>query len=276
MNFPKTAPYFPLMLLLFIGSGCAALIYEIVWFQVLQLVVGASAVSLAVLLGTFMGGLFAGSLLLTRYVSPAEHPLRVYAKLEGLIGIAGALLIVLMPLVGQLYTITDVGGPASIVLRAAVSVILLLPPTMLMGATLPAISRYVEATPSGIAWLGFFYGGNILGAVIGCLTAGFYLLREYDLTTASLTAVALNAIVAGVSILLSSRAVYEATASRVHKRPRGMPWEPRGIYIAIGLSGLTALGAEVVWTRLLSLLFGATTYAFSIILAVFLTGLGIG
>src|SRR5512147_1526246 len=91
--------FLPLMLLLFIGSGCAALIYEIVWFQVLQLVIGASAISLAVLLGTFMGGMFAGSLLLTRYISREQHPLRVYAKLEALIGICGALLIVLMPLV---------------------------------------------------------------------------------------------------------------------------------------------------------------------------------
>ena len=67
---------------------------------------------------------------------------------------------------------------------------------MLMGATLPAVSRYVRATPSGVAWLGFFYGGNILGAVIGALAAGFYLLRVYDLVTAALTAVALNAVVA--------------------------------------------------------------------------------
>src|SRR5262249_29933262 len=196
------------MIFLFIGSGCAALIYEIVWFQVLQLVVGASAISLAVLLGTFMGGMCAGSLLLTRYVSPAEHPLRVYAKLEGMIGLCGAMLIVLMPIVGRLYTSVDSGGASSIVLRAAVSVILLLPPTMLMGATLPAISRYVEATRSGVAWLGFFYGGNIFGAVIGCLSAGFYLLRVYDLTTASLTAAALNVIVAAGAFLLSTRAPY--------------------------------------------------------------------
>jgi hypothetical protein len=215
MNSPMTAPsdqYLPPMLLLFIGSGCAALIYEIVWLQVLQLVIGASAISLAVLLGTFMGGMFAGSLLLTRYVSTSEHPLRVYAKLEGMIGAAGAMLIVLMPMVGRLYTAADGGGPASIVLRAAVSVILLLPPTMLMGATLPAISRYVEATPSGVAWLGFFYGGNILGAVIGCLAAGFYLLRVYDLTTASLTAAALNVIVAIGAFLLSTRAPYVPAA----------------------------------------------------------------
>src|SRR5678815_4425762 len=284
MSLSNTTPsnrYLPVMLLLFVGSGCAALIYEIVWFQILQLVIGASAVSLAVLLGTFMGGMFAGSLLLTRFVSPAQHPLRVYAKLELIVGICGALLIVLMPLVGRIYTAMDGGGPASIVLRALASAILLLPPTVLMGATLPAISRYVQATPSGIAWLGFFYGGNIFGAVIGCLLAGFYLLRVFDFTTASLVAVALNVIVAGASFVLSQRAPYTASDSgkgeaAVAGEASSSRWQPHAIYIAIALSGLTALGAEVVWTRLLSLLFGATTYAFSIILAVFLIGLGIG
>jgi spermidine synthase len=278
MNSSQTFPikYLPPMLPLFAGSGCAALIYEIVWFQVLQLVVGTSAVSLAVLLGTFMGGMFAGSLLLARCVSPEEHPLRVYAKLEASIGVAGALLIVLMPLVGRLYTAMDGGGPASIVLRASVAGILLLPPTMLMGATLPAISRYVKSTPEGVARLGFFYAGNIFGAVIGCLAAGFYLLRRYDLTTASLSAVALNVIVASVSFLLSKRAPYTPTFAALHERPRRASWAPRAIYVTIALSGLTAIGAEVVWTRLLSLLFGATTYTFSIILAVFLIGLGIG
>src|SRR5262245_13376027 len=248
------------MLLLFIGSGCAALIYEIVWFQVLQLVIGASAISLAVLLGTFMGGMCAGSLLLARYVSAAKHPLRVYAKLEAMIGACGALLIVLMPLVGRLYTAVDGGGPTSIALRAIVSVILLLPPTMLMGATLPAISRYVEATPSGLAWLGFFYGGNILGAVLGCLGAGFSLCRAYDLTTASLVAVAVNAIVASAAFLLSKRAPYVETSRPKENRARATTsWQPRAVYIAIALSGLTALGAEVVWKRLLSLLCSATT-----------------
>ena len=283
MNSLETSPsdrYLPPMLLLFIGSGCAALIYEIVWFQVLQLVVGASAVSLAVLLGTFMGGMCAGSLLLPQFVSAKEHPLRVYARLEAMIGVCGALLIVLMPLVGRLYTAVDGGGPASIVLRAAVSVVLLLPPTILMGATLPAISRYVEATPAGVAWLGFFYGGNIFGAVIGCLAAGFYLLRVYDMTTASLTAVALNAIVAGGAFLLSKRAEGKGAVpswQRESSRPAPLlSREGTAPYVVIAFSGLTALGAEVVWTRLLSLLFGATTYAFSIILAVFLIGLGIG
>src|SRR5215208_5754662 len=96
--------HFALLLVLFLGSGCAALIYQIVWFQLLQLVIGSSAVSLAVLLGTFMGGMCAGSLLLAKIVSAVRHPLKVYAWLEGLIGASGAALIVLMPLVSRLYT----------------------------------------------------------------------------------------------------------------------------------------------------------------------------
>ena len=272
-----------LILLLFVGSGCAALIYEIVWFQVLQLVIGASAVSLAVLLGAFMGGMFAGSLL-ARYISPAKHPLRIFAALEAAIGGCGALLIVVMPLVGRLYTAMDGGGPSSIVLRALASLLLLLPPAMLMGATLPAIARYVEATPAGAARLGLFYGGNILGAVIGCLSAGFYLLRSFDLASASLAAVFLNAAVASAAFFLARRTPYTPrnertdgdTVSRNAATGPGGSWQPRGVYVAIALSGFTALGAEVVWTRLLSLLFGATTYTFSMILAVFLTGLGAG
>jgi spermidine synthase len=253
--------YLPLILVLFIGSGCAALIYEIVWFQMLQLVIGSSAVSLAVLLGTFMGGMCAGSLLLAKFVSPLRHPLDVVARLEGLIGVCGAALVFLMPLVSHA--------------SAIVCVLLLLPPTILMGATLPAMSRYVKATPSGVSWLGFFYGGNIVGAVMGCVTAGFYLLPGFDLSTAAFVAVSINFIVAALGLALSRRAPYAAPGPEVARSPL-MHWSPRGVYVAIGLSGLTALGAEVVWTRLLSLMFGATTYAFSIILGVFLAGLGIG
>lgn len=275
--------FLPLMLVLFVGSGCAALIYEIVWFQVLQLVIGSSAVSLAVLLGTFMGGMCVGSLLLPKVVSRVRHPLDVYARLEGLIGVCGAALLVLMPLVSQLYTAVDGGGQTSVALRAIVCILLLLPPAILMGATLPAMSRYVENTPRGVSWLGFFYGGNIVGAVVGCVVAGFYLLRKFDLSTAALVAVAINLIVAALGFALSRRAPYTAsgpdggTAKLDEAGPaRGLPLQAWSVYAAIALSGLTALGAEVVWTRLLSLMFGATTYAFSIILGVFLAGLGIG
>src|SRR5438094_3559320 len=196
--------YLPALVVLFIGSGCAALIYEIVWFQLLQLVIGSSSISLGILLGTFMGGMCVGSLLLPRVISPRRHPLRVYALLELGIGALGLLILVSMPLVGGVYTAWAGEGTAGIVFRAVIAGICLLPPTMLMGATLPAISRWVKATPDGVAWLGFFYGGNIGGGVVGSLTAGFYLLRVYDVLTATLTAVALNVLVALVALLLAS------------------------------------------------------------------------
>ena len=85
-----------------------------------------------------------------------------------------------MPLVERFYT-TFGHGFHGILLRGVVSGICLLPPTLLMGATLPAIARWVETTPQGVSWLGFFYGGNIAGAVCGCLLAGFYLLRVHDM-----------------------------------------------------------------------------------------------
>src|SRR6188472_4268551 len=182
----------PALLLLFVGSGCAALIYEVVWFQLLELVIGSSAVSMAVLLGTFMGGMCLGRFLLPRFVSPSAHPLRVYAALEIGIGVMGLLILFGMPAVSGVYTAWAGTGIVGILLRGVAAGICLLPPTLLMGATLPAIARWVETTPSGVAWLGFFYGGNIAGAVIGSLLAGFYLLRVYDMAVATYVAVALN------------------------------------------------------------------------------------
>ena len=269
----------PEIALLFVGSGCAALIYEIVWFQTLQLVIGASAVSLAVLLGAFMGGMSAGSLLLPRCIPPRIHPLRVLAAIEMTSALIGGLLIVAMPLVGRLYTAADGGGSSSIALRALVSLLLLLPPAMLMGATLPAVSRHVKATPVGTARVGLFYGANIFGAVIGCVLAGFYLLRWFDLATASFAAISLNVFVATAAVLLAARTPYQLekdVGAAGHSSSTGASWRPRTVYAAIALSGFSALGAEVAWTRLLSLLFGATTYTFSMILAVFLGGLGAG
>src|SRR5436190_2431831 len=320
---PRPRRLLPFLLVLFVGSGCAALIYEIVWFQMLQLVIGSSAVSLGVLLGTFMGGMCIGSLALPRIISPQRHPLAVYALIELGIGVIGITLLFAMPYIGRLY-IANVGhGLLGILWRGVVCALCLLPPTVLMGATLPAIARWIETTPQGVSWLGFFYGGNIAGAVFGCLLAGFYFLRVHDLATATCVAATINGTVAVLSIGLtawtshrshetpshsssgSARALPEAILNKTpYFDPLPLGGEDTGegetgfgqrvitrqatiadeehapdawpVYLTIALSGMCALGAEVIWTRLLSLLLGGTVYTFSIILAVFLIGLGLG
>src|ERR1700726_3161328 len=110
MNYSQTSQtrfdasrYFSLLLILFAGSGFSALIYEIVWYQLLQLAVGSTAVSLGVLLATFMGGLCVGSILLPRLGFRGRHPLRVYAALEFGIGAFGSLVLFGMPLINRAY-----------------------------------------------------------------------------------------------------------------------------------------------------------------------------
>jgi spermidine synthase len=265
-----------LLLVLFVGSGCSALIYEIVWFQLLQLVIGSSAVSLAVLLGTFMGGMCLGSLGLPRIISRRPHPLRVYALLELGTGLTAVFVLFVMPYIDRLYMSGVAPGPPGILLRGAVSAVCLLPPTLLMGATLPAIARWIEATPHGVSWLGFFYAGNIAGAVFGCLLAGFYLLRVFDMTTATYVAVAINGAVSLIALGLAKLTPYRHSSEEAPAVPVRRLRALSSVHLTIALSGLCALSAEVIWTRLLSLMLGPTVYTFSIILAVFLTGLGIG
>ena len=300
------------LLLLFLGSGCAALIYEVVWLQLLALVIGSSAVSLGLLLGVFMAGLCVGSVASPRLISAGLQPLRVYALLELGIGCLGIGVLFLIPWVARIYASHGGPGLAGFLFRGLLCAACLFPATVLMGATLPVLARSVDTTPHGVSWLGLFYGLNTLGAVCGCLSAGFYLLRIHDMHTAVYVAAALNGMLALSACLLSGpcRAPVDG-GSRSSLARTGWFWnflwraECKGdpviepipaeqlpetiasacaisragggaVYLTIALSGLCALGAEVVWTRLLSLLLGPTVYTFSIILAVFLGGLGLG
>jgi spermidine synthase len=252
---PEKGWLLPLVLLLAAGSGLAALIYEIVWFQLLELALGSTAVSLATLLATFMGGMCLGSLILPRLVFPRRNSLRIYAAIELGIGVLGILVLLWMPSVGRF--------------PAAIS---LLPPTLLMGATLPALARQIRSTPG----LGLLYVSNIAGGVVGCLISGFYLLRNYDVAVATYVAVGINLAIAGIALWGGHSCLqpaFQPAQSRLTEpRPQGRGF----IYTVIALSGLSALAAEVIWTRLLGLLFGASVYTLSIILAVFLVGLGLG
>ncbi|MBV8902882.1 MAG: fused MFS/spermidine synthase, partial [Acidobacteriia bacterium] len=267
------SPVFALLLFLFAASGCAALIYEIVWFQLLELVIGSSAVSLGTLLATYMGGMFLGSVTFARMISARHRPLRVYAAIEAGIGACGLTVLFGLPVLDRLYAAHSGHGLIGIFMRAAVCALCLLVPTMLMGAPLPALARQWKSSPHNVTRLGLLYGANTVGAVVGSVFAGFYLLRVTDMAIATYVAAGLNACVALAAFAASRSGPVPESVAPIEE---AAAQQRRPVFIAIALSGLCALGAEVVWTRLLSLMLGATVYAFSIILAVFLTGLGIG
>jgi spermidine synthase len=273
----NAARFLPLLLLLFIGSGCAALMYEIVWYQMLQLAIGSTSISMGFLLATFMGGLCVGSLWLPRYKTDL-HPLKLYAYIELGIAICGLAVLLLTPFLDRLYIAAAGYGLPNMVMRAFLAAVCLLPPTFLMGASLPAASRWVQSTGTGASWWGLLYGGNTIGAVAGCLITGFYTLRLYNQATATYVAIAINLIVAGVAWVLAARTPHSVEVSDTIDAPAAHEpdFDRASILWAIALSGAAALGAEVVWTRLLGYLLGVTTYVFSIILAVFLIGIAIG
>src|SRR6266850_2466257 len=243
----------PLLILLLAGSGCAALIYEIVWFQLLQLVIGSSAISLGLLLAAYMGGLCLGSALLPRIVPQGLHPLRVYGVIESGIGILGLIVLFAVPLVGRMYVAAAAQGLIGLVVRGAIAAVCLLPPTVLMGASLPAIARWVRTTPKGLSWVGFLYSGNIAGAVFGCLLAGFYLLRVYDMAVATYAAAAVNLLVAAISFVAAAR-FPRATEHGVDEESRLLDARRSTrrwlVLVSIGLFGLCAgSGAGSVLAR---------------------------
>jgi spermidine synthase len=273
-SYPPTPAMLSVMLLLFAASGCAALIYQVVWLERLSLALGSSAASLGVVLATFMGGLGVGALLGSRSANPS--PLRRYALIELAVGALGLVMLVGLPLLGGAYAALSGGGPLTLGLRLLVAALALLPATILMGATLPIAASWMGGDTHGAARVGWLYAANTVGAMLGAIVAGFYLLRVHDAHVATYVAVALNLGIAAIAALLAKRhATVQAAAGEVP----GPVLRARGagaLYVATALSGMTALGAEVLWTRHLSLLLGGTVYTFALILAVFLCGLGLG
>ncbi len=176
----RSSDQLPLLILLFAASGCSALIYEVVWYQSLQLAIGSTSVSLGILLATFMGGLCIGSLWFPR-IRWSQHPFRVYAALEVGIAFFAVVVQVSLPYLDRVYVAGAEHGLPGMLLRGLLAAVCMLPPTILMGASLPAIVRWTRATASGVSSWGMLYGGNTAGAVIGCLLAGFYLLRVFNM-----------------------------------------------------------------------------------------------
>ena len=268
-----------LLLLLFALSGVSGLIYEVIWARQLTLVFGATSPAITTVLTSFMLGLALGSAGAGRWAARWGNPLRAYAGIELGIGAYA----VAFPFLLDLFNLAHiplfrllVEAPLALgAVRFVLVVVLLLPPTVLMGASLPVLARALIRDPSRLGReAGILYGLNTLGAAAGVYLATFSLIPQVGLTGGSLAAAALNWAVAAAAWVCARRWRREAAPEAVARPSPSPAW--RWVLLAYGCSGLAALGYEVVWTRLLVLLFGSSVYAFAVMLTSFLLGLGLG
>jgi spermidine synthase len=290
-------------LVLFAVSGAAALIYEVVWTRLLTLHMGHGLAAASTVLAAFMGGLAAGAGAAGRVAGrmPPDRALRLYATLE----IAIAVLALLMPLalgaVRPLLAATYAdgnGGASFAMLRLTSAILLLCVPAACMGATFPVASRWMVRGPGTAAQdAGALYAMNTLGAAAGAILAGFTLVPTLGLRGSTFVGVVLNVIAAGGAWLIASRAIggspltinppegghHKAEGKGHHKGKRKDRQEPEVARsrpwlaaAALGASGFASLTLQVVWTRLLVQILGPTTYAFSIVVSIFIVGIAGG
>jgi spermidine synthase len=269
--------------LLFLLSGAAGLAYEIVWARQLSLLFGVSVHAVGATLAAFMGGLGLGAELAGRRLDKGIAPLRLYATLETALGVYVLLFPLFLMILGKIYPILHSGAegatPYVTAIRFALSVGILIIPATLMGGTLPALVRHF-AQAGGVAGstAGRLYAVNTLGAVAGCVATGFFMVEHLGLSNSLRVGAALNIII-GVIVWTLFKEPSWALPADEEKKKRPTPGESRldSLPLALfGLSGFCALALEVLWTRTLTLTLNNTTYAFSLILAIFLTGIGIG
>ena len=276
--------------ILFFISGAAALVYEVVWARSLGLVFGASHLAVSTVLAVYMAGLALGSRLFAGPADRTERPLRLYGFLELGIAVSAPGFLLLMSIYPRLYAplagqVQD-NGTLVTILRIAFAVAAMIVPTTLMGGTLPLMTRVVTSRSDLLPHqLSRLYALNTFGAVVGTLAAGFVLLRVLGATTTLLTAAATSALV-GIAALLLGRKVCPSSeagpAPSVSQESRQSSQAVSGrllrrlTLVFIGVSGFCAMGYEVLWTRMLTMGVGTSVYSFSVMLAAFLTGIGLG
>ncbi len=259
---------------LFALSGAASLLYQVVWMRMLVRVFGATTPAVSVVIAVFMGGLALGSRL-GGARSRRGATLRDYAALELAAAAAGVLATAAMVVLPRAYASLAggaAGPPARVVVRLALAALVLLPPTALMGATLPILTRFVaEREKRAGLGLAVLYGFNTLGAVVGTLSSGFVALASFGERGTVGLAVAANLACALGALRLGGTGAKPAAAAPARAARGGE------VFLALfAVSGFCALALEVLWSRLMILLVGSSVYAFSALLAVDLLGVGLG
>ena len=313
MTFSKRA----VLLAIFVLSGAAALIDEIVWSRQLVLVFGNTTQAVSAILAGFFGGIAVGSFVGGRIADRVRVPVRMYAVLELVLAVVVLVTPLSFRLINTLYR--DIypsleASPGLLALaRVALAVLALAPATILMGATLPTLTRQFAGDVSLAGAFSRLYAANTIGAIVGTVVAGFVLIELLGLSGALAVGASCSA-VAGLAAMWLGRDVQGAGAScaptvtreaiessappidrpatsteaaqvaaataprpstvaRADARRRSIPALALGVAF---VSGLTSLGYQVTWTRLLASGTGNTTYVFTTILAMFLLGLAIG
>jgi spermidine synthase len=258
----------------FVFSGATGLIYEVLWARMLGLVFGATTLAVSTVLAAFMGGLALGSALAGRLAQRIRKPVSTYGWME--IGIAVYALLVpfLFSWVDNLYAlIWQQFQPdffAFSVWRFLLSCLMLLLPTTLMGATLPVLAAALARR--GSTAVTRLYACNLVGAIVGTLAAGFVLLPSFGVRTTIFIAAAINLVVGVIAISLQRQPIEPASVeSVVVARDKNGFW----LFAALA-SGFVTISTQVSWTRILTMVIGSSTYAFSIVVALFLIGLAGG
>lgn len=262
-------------------SGMSALVYELSWTRMLAFTFGRTTLAASAVVGGFMGGMGVGAWLYHRLQRPGVAPLRIYALLE--IGIAAttALLTLGFGLLPELFASVSHSVPAGLAMtlfRVGSVFALLLLPAALMGATYPALCSVLIHTKEEVPrHLGRIYGLNTLGAAAGALLAGLVLIELRGLRGAVGIANAMNLAV-GLGAWWLARRLHPSETPAPAIPERALPSRlPRLVTAAVLFgSGLATLSYEIVWFRALRYLFGNSTYALTVMLVVFLVGLGLG
>ncbi|HHI69032.1 MAG TPA: hypothetical protein ENJ97_06890, partial [Planctomycetes bacterium] len=269
----KLLPY------LFFLSGAAGLVYEVIWREELALFFGRAWPATAMVVALFMGGLALGARLGGVFADRLKNPLLVYSLLETGLGLAAllvpTLLFSLFPLYKAAWKVLG-PGPGLWMVQVGLAGAALLPPTILMGATLPVLARFAAGRAFGRE-LPLLYGANTIGAAAGALAGVFLLLPALGRTGSLLAAVALTLAVAFSAARLAGKATLPAPKAHPPQAKPHPPQETTSRLPALlaFFSGAFTLALEVFWTHSLALTLGSTVYAFGLMLGAFLLGLGL-
>ena len=285
-----------LILTLFVLSGAAGLVYEIVWTRMLTLVFGNTVHAASTVIASFMGGLALGSWFFGRMADRRKDMLRLYGILEAGIGIFALLIPFFLRglnvVYGGLFTAFGEQTTPFFAARFVLSMLLLLIPTILMGATLPILTRFFVSRRASLGReVAKLYALNTLGATAGCFAAGFLLIEKLGVTASNYVAAAISLTVAALILILSR--IYESGTSaatppgRAETETAPAPAGPsagpgyaaplrRLILVCVALVGFTSLAYQVIWTRVIIYVVSASIEAFAVVLTTFLAGIGIG